>query len=354
MTDSKLTALPLASSAGSLVGRAGRLLRSPRGLIGLAIVLLVVGAALNWSWLLAAGVAPLFLSAALCLLMCALGLCMGGMGRRNGGAGVSADSSEGAASLLSDEASCCSLSGGGALNGSPPSPKSEVARVSLAAAMLVAISALSAPALPHSLQDLDRDLVAKEKYFQPVDLQAPDFGLRDAEDKRARLVDFRGKVVVLNFINTNCNDSCPLHSEKIAQIQKMSNVSPMKSMVEFVTITTDPKRDAGHVLRDYGKEHGLDSANWVFLTAAPDQPEDTTRKIAEAYGLKFTLGDDGVQMHGVVTHVIDQDGRMRARFHGLEFEPLNLVLFVNALTNHLQKPHHEAAPSLRDRLRGIF
>ena len=47
-------------------------------------------------------------------------------------------------------------------------------------------------------------------------------------------------------------------------------------------------------------------------------------------------------MPGVVTHVIDQQGRMLAKFHGLEFDPVNLVIFVNALTNHLQDNRHEA------------
>jgi protein SCO1/2 len=92
----------------------------------------------------------------------------------------------------------------------------------------------------------------------------------------------------------------------------------------------------------------------MFLTAPPDQPEDTTRRIAEAYGLKFTAGDDGMQMHGTVTHVIDQDGRLRARFHGLKFEPVNFVAFVNALTNRTEKPHPHQQPSLWEKLKGLF
>jgi protein SCO1/2 len=224
----------------------------------------------------------------------------------------------------------------------------------VAAIAPVAISAFSALALAHSLQDLDRDLFSKEKYFQATDVQAPDFSLRDADGKSVSLADLRDKVVVLNFIYTNCKGVCPLHSEKIAQLQTMINATPMKRMVEFISITTDPKRDSGQVLREYGQAHGLDRVNWVFLTAAPDQPEDTTRKIAEAYGVRFTKGEDGAQMHGVVTHVIDQDGRMRARFHGLGFEPTNFILFVNALTNHLQTPHHNEAPGFWDRMRGLL
>lgn len=215
-------------------------------------------------------------------------------------------------------------------------------------------AALVSPVLSHSLEEVDRDLRDKENYFQPVDSEAPGFTLQDADGRVVRLADLRGKVVVLNFIYTNCPDVCPLHTERIAQIQVMINQTPMKAMVEFVTITTDPKRDTGQVLQDYRAAHGLDPVNWTFLTAAPGEPQDSTRKIAEAYGLKFTEDGDGMQMHGIVTHVIDQDGRLRARFHGLKFEPVNLVVFVNALTNRTQKPHGHQEPGVWDKLKGLF
>ncbi|MFH1553434.1 MAG: hypothetical protein ABII76_01015 [Pseudomonadota bacterium] len=50
-----------------------------RGLILLAILALVLGAAFNWSWLVAIGAVPLLLSVLPCLAMCALGLCMNRM-----------------------------------------------------------------------------------------------------------------------------------------------------------------------------------------------------------------------------------------------------------------------------------
>lgn len=229
---------------------------------------------------------------------------------------------------------------------------SPIRTLRLALLVIAAVMALLAPAAAHSLEEVDQDLRDKEQYFQPVDNEAPAFTLQDADGRVVGPDTLRGKVVVLNFVYTNCPDVCPLHAERIAEIQKMINQTPMKEMVEFVTITTDPQRDAGPVLRDYGKAHGLDPANWVFLTSAPDKPENATRKIAEAYGLKFTAGDGGMQMHGVVTHVIDQDGRLRARFHGLKFEPVNLVVFVNALTNRTQKPHPHPELRFWDKLKG--
>ena len=82
--------------------------------------------------------------------------------------------------------------------------------------------------------------------------------------------------------------------------------------------------------------------------------EDSTRKVAEAYGLQFRPDKDGMQMHGLVTFVIDQDGRQRARFHGLKFEPVNLMVFANALTNRTQKPHPHPEPGLWGRIKGLF
>lgn len=224
--------------------------------------------------------------------------------------------------------------------------------------LLVALAALVAGfahgARAHSLDDVDAMLQNDEKYFQPIDKPAPDFTLRTADGRTVRPADLLGNVVVLHFIYTSCPDVCPLHTEKIAEIQKMVNGTPMKDQVTFVTITTDPTKDTPDVLNAYGPAHGLDPANWLFLTTTPDQPEDATRRLAEAFGHKFSLSDDGYQMHGIVTHVIDKEGRWRANFHGLNFAPVNLVTFVNALTNNVERPHAEPDEGWLAKLRDLF
>jgi hypothetical protein len=54
-------------------------LRGPKSVAVLVVSALVVGAALNWSWLVAVGIAPLLLTVLPCALMCGLGLCMNKM-----------------------------------------------------------------------------------------------------------------------------------------------------------------------------------------------------------------------------------------------------------------------------------
>lgn len=223
---------------------------------------------------------------------------------------------------------------------------------------LVVASALMPVLAPfagaHTLEDVESDLLAKEKYFQPVDTDAPEFNLQDADGKSVMLSDSRGKVVVLHFIYTNCPDSCPLHAEKIAAIQKMVNISPMKDQVQFISITTDPKRDIGKVLREFGENHGLDPVNWTFLTAKPGQPEDATRELAKSYGVEFKNMADGEQMHGVLTSIIDQSGSLRGRFHGMEFADLSLVIFANALINLAAERHERAKSGFWDKMRSWF
>ncbi len=197
---------------------------------------------------------------------------------------------------------------------------------------LLVSAAVVSSAMAHSLKDVEDMLGDGEFYLQIVNRAAPDFTLQDTTGRPVRLADFRGKVVVLYFIYASCPDICPLHSDRIAALQQQINSTPMRDIVQFITITTDPARDTPEVLKDYGPSHALDPINWLFLTSGPDKPA-ATRELAEAYGLKFTPHEGGYQMHGVVTHVIDKSGTMRARFHGLGFHDTNFIVYVNALTN---------------------
>lgn len=55
-----------------------------RGVLALlALGIVGAGLALNWSWLVAAGIAPILLALAPCAAMCALGLCMNRMGGKS-------------------------------------------------------------------------------------------------------------------------------------------------------------------------------------------------------------------------------------------------------------------------------
>lgn len=76
------TTVPVSLVQG-LVNAAWPYVGGQRGLIVLAIGVVVGGLALNWSWLVAAGVAPILLAVLPCAAMCGLGLRMNKAGGKS-------------------------------------------------------------------------------------------------------------------------------------------------------------------------------------------------------------------------------------------------------------------------------
>lgn len=200
--------------------------------------------------------------------------------------------------------------------------------------LLIAVVALgSTNATAHSMEDVEASLNEKERYAQFVDQPAPPFDLTGTDGNTLSLADLNGKTVVLNFLYTRCTEACPLHMNLIRQLQIGVEEEGLSEEVVFITIATDREDVAGtrRNMRAYGENFDLNPRNWHFLFRARAEPPGLTSELAKAYGVQFTDTGDGVQVHGVVTHVIDPEGRMRARFHGLKFQPEHLVTYLKAI-----------------------
>ena len=194
---------------------------------------------------------------------------------------------------------------------------------------------ISGPALTHdSTSAVEVEIAERENFLERVNLIAPVFALQDVDANPVRLDDYRGKVVILNFLYSRCEELCPLHSLKLAEVQQQLAQASQRDKVQFITVATDIEDAASTAksLRAHGPRNGLDSANWVFLHGGPGQ-EDLGLRLAAGYGLKFVSTDDGEQMHGVITFLIDTEGRLRARYHGLDFKTVNLTLHAAALAH---------------------
>lgn len=75
--------IPETSLAGDILSAARYYLGGRLGLLILGGSAAVAVTMLNWSWLVAAGLASILLAALPCVAMCALGLCMNKMGNKS-------------------------------------------------------------------------------------------------------------------------------------------------------------------------------------------------------------------------------------------------------------------------------
>ena len=150
----------------------------------------------------------------------------------------------------------------------------------------------------------------------PVIGPAPAFTLTSQDGAAVSLASFRGKVVALTFIYTECPDICPLLTQKMAQVQDELGADFGKK-IAFVSISLDPEHDTPDLLKDYAQFWGAKPEGWTFLTGAPEAVRDVTHR----YGVFFLKKEDGSVDHTQLTTLIDADGQMRVQYLGARFDP---------------------------------
>lgn len=150
----------------------------------------------------------------------------------------------------------------------------------------------------------------------PVIGTAPPFALTSQDGMPIALADYRGKVVALTFIYTQCPEICPLLTQKMVQVQDELGAD-FGAKVAFVSISLDPERDTPEVLKDYAQFWGAKPDGWVFLTGSPEAVRDVTRR----YGVFFEKKEDGSVDHTQLTSLVDANGQMRVQYLGARFDP---------------------------------
>ena len=89
----------------------------------------------------------------------------------------------------------------------------------------------------------------------------------------------RNRVVLINFIFTNCQDACPMMTRMLTQVETL--LGEDRSKVEFVSISIDPERDSPAAMKEFAKKHGADHEGWVFLTGEPDRVNYIVKKLGQ-------------------------------------------------------------------------
>lgn len=139
--------------------------------------------------------------------------------------------------------------------------------------------------------------------------QAAPFVLLDQAKREWSLTGARGKVVVLTFYNTNCNDICPVLGAEIKQAASL--VAQHGTNVEFVIVNSDPNHYQFNATPLALLTPSLDLVpNVHFLTG----PLPQLNAVWISYGLAVRVGVNPNQVtHNNIIYFIDPRGRLRAQ-----------------------------------------
>ena len=110
----------------------------------------------------------------------------------------------------------------------------------LIALFLAAVFALGAVVVVASTEDGEdpRPGEAFEGARMPPGVRAPGFELRNQDGERIRMAELRGTPVIVTFLYTTCQDSCPLQAQTIK-----GALNDLGEDVPALAIAVDPPRD---------------------------------------------------------------------------------------------------------------
>ena len=94
----------------------------------------------------------------------------------------------------------------------------------------------------------------------------PEFTLEDQRGESFGLLDLRGRVWVADFIFSRCAGTCPMITERMAELAAALERDPALAEVRLVSLSVDPEFDRPTVLREYARARRADSPRWTFLT----------------------------------------------------------------------------------------
>lgn len=147
-----------------------------------------------------------------------------------------------------------------------------LATVSIALALM-----LSSALYASNTSDADR-IAAEEKarnYFSNLEVI-------DQDGQTLRFYDdlLKDKVVVINFIFTNCQGACPLMTQNLTMVRDMLGVT-LGQEIHFVSISIDPIRDTPAAMKEFAETHYADQDGWRFVTGNQDNLEYIVKKLGQ-------------------------------------------------------------------------
>jgi protein SCO1 len=143
----------------------------------------------------------------------------------------------------------------------------------------------------------------------------PDFTLTGQDGKPVAFSQFRGKVVVLDFVYTRCAlpNFCIRSSNNFGELQKRFRNQLPRDLI-LATVTFDPVHDSPEALAKYSQRWNADPAAWRFLTGS----EAAIRRVCDLFGEDY-FPDEGLMDHSLHTAIIDRSGHLVANLEGNEF-----------------------------------
>ena len=176
----------------------------------------------------------------------------------------------------------------------------------------------------------------KEKFPVIEEFGDTNYNLVDQKNQKVVFPDFvKDKIVVMNYIFTNCPDICPLSTNNMRLIQERLKKENVEN-VQFVSLSFDPEFDSPEALRRFAGIRNLDLSNWTFLTGDKSVTDAVIKKVGVlAVPNDSTVFKDGRKIYYYVhtdrIQLIDTEGKIRKNYKGSTIDVDEIVADIKRL-----------------------
>jgi cytochrome oxidase Cu insertion factor (SCO1/SenC/PrrC family) len=150
---------------------------------------------------------------------------------------------------------------------------------------------------------------------------APDFTLADQDGRAISLSSFRGRVVLLTFLNSSCKHLCRIEGPLLGDVQRSL---PEAERPVIVAVSVNPE-DTSASVRAAARDWGWEPDDWHWLMGNPRHLAD----VWAAYGVDVQQAPDDV-LHSGALYVIDRAGDERAGYAS-PFDHHRVARFIRSL-----------------------
>lgn len=187
----------------------------------------------------------------------------------------------------------------------------------LIALFLVAVFALGAVLLAaRSNDDGGGDVATAGSRFEgavmPEGLRAPNFKLRNQDGERVSMRALRGDPVIVTFLYTNCDDTCPVQAQTVR-----GALDELGEDVPALAVAVDPPRDTPQSARAFLAEQRA--------TGRLDFVLGSRSELRPLWNGFFIAPQTVTQEHQARFTLVDKRGFQRVGYPGFEATPERLA-----------------------------
>lgn len=161
-----------------------------------------------------------------------------------------------------------------------------------------------------------------------------DYTLKDREGRAVRLLNYRGKPLLVSFIYTGCFQVCPTTTRTLQKAISVARDALGNDRFSVISIGFNQPADSPLALKAFAAQYGINSPDWEFLSP----PAAAVPDLARDFGFSFAPTPAGFD-HLLQVSVVDAEGRIYRQIYGEDYsadylvEPLKQLIAGTPVAN---------------------